>query len=61
MAGLRKLAQDVTESRRQAVLGLLHNLFGTDELQGQRKLDIKRRGTNGSGRVQAAGTRAGNL
>jgi len=61
MAELRKVTQDVTEQRRQAVLGLLNNLFGTDKLQGRRKLNIKWRGTNRSGMVQAVETGAGHL
>ncbi|MBC7252305.1 MAG: hypothetical protein H5T62_18760, partial [Anaerolineae bacterium] len=36
MTELRKVTHDVTEQRRQAVLGLLSNLFGTDKLQGRR-------------------------
>jgi len=61
MMELRKLTQHVTEQRRQAVLGLLNNLFGTDKLQGRRKLNIKWRGTSRSGTVQAVETGAGHL
>ncbi|HEY64521.1 MAG TPA: hypothetical protein G4O02_08100 [Caldilineae bacterium] len=61
MEELRKVTQDVTEWRRQAVLDLLNNLFGTDRMQGRRKLNIKWRGTSRSGTVQAVEISASNL
>ena len=56
MEELRKLADDVSEERRQAVREILGSFFGTDSKDGRRNLDIKWRGTSRRGWVQAVET-----
>jgi len=53
MEELRRVTADVTEQRRQVILGLLNRHLGTDKVKGYDKLTIKWRGTNRVGTVQA--------